>query len=164
MTLRVTLFRPRVTPYVTVRLDDGRMPLKDPDARRAYQRAYQRQWYRKNREVHLARVLRVSRRAREATQQAIDELKNCECVDCGGRFPPFLMDFDHVRGTKVANLAKMRSGRVAWAKIVEEVAKCEVVCANCHRRRTYLRRVGLELPAVDRFRLHPRWVSVVVPW
>ena len=159
----MTLLPRAVTLPVTPRVDAGGMPLKDPDARRAYNRQYQRQWYQKNREVHLARVLRVTRRAREAAKEYINEVKHCPCAHCGGRFPPFVMDFDHVRGTKVANLSQLRGGRSAWSKILDEIAKCEVVCANCHRLRTYLRNQGITvLPNQVMARLEPGYVSVLV--
>jgi len=68
----------------------------------------------------------------------IDALKGGACCDCGGRFPPDAMDFDHVRGTKVASIAQMRSR--AWEHVLIELAKCELVCANCHRIRTWQRK------------------------
>lgn len=48
------------------------------------------------------------------------------------------MDFDHVRGEKsfVLSLAHTRS----WPEIHAELAKCEIVCANCHRIRTLERK------------------------
>lgn len=55
------------------------------------------------------------------------------CADCGGVFPPVCMDFDHVRGEKLCNVAKM--GTYAWSRVLEEIAKCDLVCANCHRIR-----------------------------
>jgi hypothetical protein len=45
------------------------------------------------------------------------------------------MDFDHVRGTKQFNLA-LPAGWT-YGEILEEIAKCDVVCSNCHRVRTY---------------------------
>ena len=52
-----------------------------------------------------------------------------------------VMDFDHVRGEKVANVSSIWS-RKSWEAVLEEVAKCEVVCANCHRLRTWSRRAA----------------------
>jgi len=59
-------------------------------------------------------------------------LKNVPCTDCGGTFHYCQMDFDHVRGEKLGGVSRMNTREV----ILEEVAKCEVVCANCHRERT----------------------------
>jgi hypothetical protein len=68
----------------------------------------------------------------------IDSLKDRPCADCQQTFPPVVMDFDHVRGDKVASISLM----LGWRKdrILAEVAKCDVVCANCHRIRTHLHR------------------------
>ncbi len=73
----------------------------------------------------------------------IRELKsNTPCLDCGKHFAPVAMDFDHVRGQKKATISQMTSAkwkRVPWAEILIELAKCDIVCANCHRTRTSLR-------------------------
>lgn len=48
------------------------------------------------------------------------------------------MDFDHVRGEKVFTLGQVRQIRTySLVRIQEEIAKCDVVCANCHRERTH---------------------------
>ncbi len=144
-------------------MNAGGMPLKDPDARRAYHRQYMRDWYQKNRELHIERTTRVNRRVREKTRNYINAVNACPCTDCVGRFPPFVMDFDHVRGNKVGNLSRLYGWRVAWAKVLVEIAKCEVVCANCHRLRTYLRDHGIDVrPNEILARLGPNYVSVLV--
>lgn len=62
------------------------------------------------------------------------------CADCGYRGHPAALDFDHLPGVKKeARLACMAAGATK-AKIDAEIAKCEVVCANCHRIRTANRR------------------------
>ena len=55
------------------------------------------------------------------------------CTDCG-ETDPIVLEFDHVRGEKAFNLVESscRSLMSVW----EEIQKCDVVCANCHRRRT----------------------------
>jgi hypothetical protein len=75
----------------------------------------------------------------------LDELRDVPCADCGGRFPPCAMDFDHRDGSsKTAGVTRM-VGRSGAARILAEAAKCDIVCANCHRARTYRRRgVGSE--------------------
>ena len=57
------------------------------------------------------------------------------CADCGYAEAAEALDFDHVRGEKYANVNKL-AGSAGWERIMEEVDKCEVVCANCHRIRT----------------------------
>lgn len=62
------------------------------------------------------------------------------CADCGYREHAAALDFDHLPGfEKKHRLATMSSGATK-AKIDAEIAKCEVVCANCHRVRTAGRR------------------------
>jgi len=70
------------------------------------------------------------------------ERKSVPCGDCGHRFPPYVMDFDHVRGAKVSDVSAMaRDGR-PYEVVLAEIEKCDVVCANCHRIRTHDREVG----------------------
>jgi hypothetical protein len=141
------------------------MPRKDPDARREYHREYMRQWYENenNREIHLARVKKGARERRQRMNEFIDSSKRCPCFDCGGRFPTFLMDFDHVRGTKVAIVSRLGGNRASLARVAAEIAKCEVVCSNCHRFRTQLRREGGEVkPSEVMQRLGAEYVSVLV--
>ena len=71
------------------------------------------------------------------------EAKARPCADCGGSFAACCMEFDHVRGSKRHNLAEMSS----WSRaaVLEEMLKCEVVCANCHRIRTERRRAARKL-------------------
>ena len=59
------------------------------------------------------------------------------CVDCGIN-NHILLDFDHIRDKKY-NISRMIHDGFSWAAIKKEIAKCEVVCANCHRIRTYNR-------------------------
>jgi hypothetical protein len=64
------------------------------------------------------------------------------CTDCGGTFPPEVMQWDHLPGTiKLGEISdKMR--QCSPKLIFEELAKCELVCANCHAIRTYRRLRG----------------------
>lgn len=48
------------------------------------------------------------------------------------------MDFDHVHGAKLANISDMKTGSLE--RLLREMRKCDVVCANCHRLRTLARR------------------------
>jgi|TARA_R110000744_G_scaffold203446_3_gene322298 hypothetical protein len=62
------------------------------------------------------------------------------CVDCGEK-NIVLLEFDHVRGIKSANLSNMVRGAYGLTSIRREIAKCEVRCANCHRLITHNRRM-----------------------
>lgn len=64
------------------------------------------------------------------------------CTDCGRPYPPYVMDFDHVRGVKEFEIGTARTRHVSIEHLLAEIAKCEVVCSNCHRQRTYDRRNG----------------------
>jgi hypothetical protein len=75
-----------------------------------------------------------SRPAREIYYEKINALKSNPCSDCGKRFPPEVMDFDHVRGTKSICVGRMCD--TSWPQVLIELAKCDLVCANCHRIRT----------------------------
>ena len=68
----------------------------------------------------------------------LDELKSAPCADCGKLYHPCVMDFDHVRGEKLGNISAMIRA-VTMGKLSAEIAKCELVCSNCHRLRTHLR-------------------------
>jgi hypothetical protein len=67
----------------------------------------------------------------------IDALKTGPCADCGNVFPPECMDFDHVRGNKAIKVSALVA--CSAERLMAEVAKCDLVCANCHRIRTRAR-------------------------
>jgi len=58
------------------------------------------------------------------------------CVDCGWNGWARGLEWDHVRGTKLTTISIMIANGMPWTAIEEEMAKCELVCANCHRIRT----------------------------
>ena len=91
----------------------------------------------------------------------VDEYKEANpCVDCKRKFPAVAMDFDHVRGGKIRNVAGFVSGAYKLDLIKEEIAKCDLVCACCHRIRTASRsenlgRPGPRKPAPDQLESYP---------
>ena len=64
------------------------------------------------------------------------------CADCGER-DPVVLEFDHLRDKTFDIGSKLI--HKAWPAVLAEIAKCEVVCANCHRRRTARRRGALRV-------------------
>ena len=99
--------------------------------------AYKREHYLANRQRYMDTAAR--RRAavvEERTELLFDYFREHPCADCG-KTNPLVLEFDHV-GRKEFDIARGIRGR-NWRAVLDEIAKCEVVCANCHRRRTALR-------------------------
>lgn len=70
-----------------------------------------------------------------------DALKDKPCMDCGVKYPPYIMHWDHRPGTtKSASVGRLRSTGANKEKILAEVAKCDLVCSNCHMERTHGKR------------------------
>ena len=59
-------------------------------------------------------------------------------MDCGIIYPSFVMDFDHVRGTKEFRIGAS-SANPGIKRLKAEIEKCDLVCSNCHRIRTFER-------------------------
>ena len=84
----------------------------------------------------LARRIKWTRK-RLKVRRILHETKDVPCLDCGKRYPPYVMHFDHVKGEKKFNLSQAAAKATGLAKVLEEIAKCEIVCANCHAERTW---------------------------
>jgi hypothetical protein len=109
------------------------MPYKDPEKQKAAQaRYYQENKTRLNKSQNIKRNL-----WRRRTQEVKE---NSPCKDCGERFPHYVMDFDHLpENEKLFNIGAQLARFPSLAALEEEMAKCDVVCANCHRHRTFMR-------------------------
>ncbi len=99
----------------------------DKDAERLYQQEY----YSRNRES-------VGIKAREYRRLVAGKLADYKsdtpCADCDTIYPPQCMDFDHRDpSTKIDNVGRITS----WPAMRREIDKCDLVCANCHRLRTF---------------------------
>jgi hypothetical protein len=100
------------------------------------QKHLSKEHYRRNKHKYFLRNEINNKYQREIIQAKIFAyLKTQQCVDCG-ESDPLVLEFDHVRGTKEREIAKMVSNKVSWPKIEAEISKCEIRCANCHRRIT----------------------------
>lgn len=79
----------------------------------------------------------ILRRKRAERYAEVDRLKSVPCADCSRVFPPYVMDFDHLgQFEKTSNVSSMVK-KARWSLVLEEIAKCEVVCSCCHRLRTH---------------------------
>lgn len=75
----------------------------------------------------------------EVVRGFIQKVKsNTPCADCGNKYPYWVMDFDHIDEKSFGINSHTKVTR-SLDKIKEEIAKCEIVCANCHRGRTHAR-------------------------
>lgn len=91
-------------------------------------------YYERNKEKMLEyKFDRQVRKRDEARAYIIEYLRTHPCVDCG-ETDPLVLTFDHVRGTKRMNVAELVNRGYLIEAIQEEIAKCEVRCANCHLR------------------------------
>jgi 5-methylcytosine-specific restriction endonuclease McrA len=68
----------------------------------------------------------------------LDFLTTKSCTDCGEK-DPIVLEFDHTgKIQKVKDVSRMLSGHYSWESVLKEIDKCEIRCANCHRRKTYI--------------------------
>ena len=70
-------------------------------------------------------------------QKLLEYLSERACIDCGEK-DPIVLEFDHRSPKeKSRNVARMLSGHFSWESVIGEIEKCEIRCANCHRRKSY---------------------------
>ena len=74
----------------------------------------------------------------------INLLKEHPCCDCGQIYPHAAMQFHHVRGNKVACISEM--SQLKWDRVLKELDKCDLICDNCHRKRTWSKKVLVFAP------------------
>lgn len=113
------------------------MPFKD----KAVAASYMKIWRAKNKSTERPSANKRLAAHRRRMAALIRAEKDKPCKDCVVAYPYYVMHFDHLGG-KVISVS--RTVRAGWSerKIREEIAKCDVVCANCHAERTHNRRVA----------------------
>lgn len=79
------------------------------------------------------------RNKRIEMRELIARCKDVPCSDCGVKYPDYVMQFDHVSGTKLFDIGRATAATKSLSKLKAEIDKCEVVCANCHAIRTHTR-------------------------
>lgn len=95
-------------------------------------REYMKTYYRENpdkRDEH------VSRRKARIKEQVNEYKVSRGCMDCGQSYPYYVLQFDH-RGDKKFTISKYMTS-ISIKSLWDEIAKCDVVCANCHAERTH---------------------------
>jgi hypothetical protein len=105
-------------------------------------RATWAEWYRRNRadqqakaRTRAARYRSLNRRLRTLILSALP------CMDCGEPPNPDIpFEFDHrdgIAGSRSRRMSSLVSSRSNHHEMMRELPFCDVVCANCHKRRTY---------------------------
>lgn len=94
---------------------------------------YNRKWQQRNRE----RLRPIRARYNAKLVAWYNALKDKPCTDCHEKYPYYVMQWDHVRGRKLYEPSKMVRRHVPRRRILAELKKCELVCANCHAKRTH---------------------------
>ena len=89
-------------------------------------------------ESHKKEMAKYNRDRHYRAKELIRTLKDQPCSDCGNSYPYYVIDFDHIAGAKKFGLGKIKNNSIEG--ILNEIAKCDVVCANCHRKREWERR------------------------
>ena len=108
---------------------------------RPCRRACGQEHYNANKQRYIDQTrVRNDKYFRERVVFLLEYFQTHPCTDCG-ETDPVVLEFDHLRD-KLFDIASGIHYR-AWAKVLAEIEKCEVVCANCHRRRTARRRGAL---------------------
>jgi intein-encoded DNA endonuclease-like protein len=94
-------------------------------------------WYRSNKQTHLKKVRCNTERHKERACAYLGEvLRSSACVDCG-EDDPLVLEFDHIED-KDTTISEMRRTGYSVSRIKKELEKCQIRCANCHRRGHFL--------------------------
>lgn len=95
-----------------------------------------KRYYAENKDKHKKATAKIKKeRIRKLHDFVVEYYKSHPCVDCG-EMDYIVLEFDHVTGDKKYNIARLIRDGYSLKLVKEEIAKCEVRCANCHRRRT----------------------------
>jgi hypothetical protein len=109
------------------------MPYKDPEVRKAYHKEQSREYYLANKEKVMAR----SKVTRAVGKAKWDTFKRAlKCTKCEQNHPAAL-DFHHTNPSQKENIVSYLVSQGSFAAAMEEVQKCIVLCANCHRIHHY---------------------------
>lgn len=105
------------------------MPFKDPQKAREYQRRYQFQWHQDNKTERLA----ANYLRKAEIYQYVQSIKTTvACCDCGARHPAVLQFHHRNREEKLFNISDAIKNKYSLEKVIAEIRKCILLCANCH--------------------------------
>lgn len=112
------------------------MPIRN----KQHKSAYDRERYARLKSEWLRRTNARHNAVRQAIRDVIIAyLAKHPCVDCA-EADPVVLDFDHVRGEKSFSISAANNRLCSIDRLLAEIAKCEIRCSNCHRRKTHRER------------------------
>lgn len=107
------------------------MPLKDKESRREYHRQYMRDYYKRIKKTHMVRVAKNQAELVEWFKGLKATMCCCRC----GESHPACLDFHHRDpATKEFDVSIATNRGFGRPRIKAEIAKCDVLCSNCHRK------------------------------
>lgn len=92
----------------------------------------------KSRAGYFGRCKDCKNEEKRETVKFIQQLKEVPCADCKVQYPYYVMDFDHLNAEEKRDCI----AQLKWSSpkaVFDEIKKCEIVCSNCHRKRTFVR-------------------------
>jgi len=110
------------------------MPHKDPIKRKEYMKQYGKEWYQQNKEKHCLAAKRRRNKHREEVKQFVNEYKASKgCCKCFEN-ETICLDLHHVGNDKITDISSTIKNCWNKEEILNEIKKCVVICANCHRK------------------------------
>ena len=110
------------------------MPYKDPEKRKAYKKKWNAEFYKKNAKLEYQRV----KARRDELRNWLNEYKSTLCCTMCGEKHPACLDFHHKDSkNKDFSLGIIRGWGYGKERLINEIKKCMVICANCHRKIHY---------------------------
>jgi hypothetical protein len=97
-------------------------------------RAYNRLYYQRNKEHLLKKQAEKNRRFAESRRKWLVEYKNLECVRCGESHPATLTFHHRDSSDKTFEIGNALTLGVSLKRLIAEIEKCDVICANCHAK------------------------------
>jgi hypothetical protein len=102
-----------------------------------YQRDWRREWVKSEEGKRHSKV--AHRTHWLMIKNFVRQEKDKPCMDCGRKYGYWCMDFDHRDASKKLTTVALASRSRSLDTLRQEIAKCDLVCSNCHRTRTFRR-------------------------
>lgn len=104
------------------------------ESHRERNRRYQREWYQKNKQRHIENVELYKQKYKQEVKTYVSSLKQAGCSKCSEKHPACL-EFHHLDPSqKEFEISTAMANNLSLVRIKSEIAKCIILCANCHRK------------------------------